>query len=785
MNILLNLKLISRSWRRNKLFFIISLFSLTVGLGCTNLLMTFFIHEYNVESQTPDRNQIYALRQDSPMEEGKKVAYATLDASNQVKEKYAEVEDLLQLNRIPANICKYNDMKYENPLFICADSTLNHFFHYTTLEGSLLEALTTPARIAVSEAFARKIFGKENGVGKILEITQAGGEVKSYQVAAIVQERTQSLLHFDLLTSIPHDFWGGVTLLKLKLGSMPEALEEKLKKDQIPTMTPGETQYYVDPLKALCFSPSHESKQQIIPYIQHSDVQLLYIGLVSALLVLAIACFNYTNLSLSRTFQQLKMIHIEKLMGAKLKEIRTQLFCDAALTVFLAFLLSMLLINDLLSWFNELVSARLTFSFFFSWQILPLLLIFIFIMAILPGWYISRRLSRQTLSEYRQSYTGRKKQQLVWILVTIQFLFSIGLIYATTLAQNQIDLIKANGYRYENTIEVGETYSGPLIAFYQELKQINGIESMTLSMSSVMNSWMRELPVRQADGSIKHHYVIHIPTDTTFLSTMHIRQIAGIPSAKAREEYGHPVFINENYARFLDVDASQIGHKLNEFDTMSDTLSVIAGIIENFPFNSLEEEVSGQQISFVPESNLAQVGMYIQIRLLPEIRTETLVLIKKLWTKVNGDKTFQYIDMHQKFMERNYKVFMLSRILISYSFIALILTCFGLFGISWYAVRHRTREIAIRKVHGATNWQIVWLLNRSFLRQILIAYIIAIPITWWLMQHWREQFAYQGTITVWDFLSPIVIVIAITFVTVSIHSYLSARSNPVNSLKTE
>lgn len=785
MNILLNLKLISRSWRRNKLFFIISLFSLTVGLGCTNLLMTFFIHEYNVESQTPDRNQIYALRQDSPMEEGKKVAYATLDASNQVKEKYAEVEDLLQLNGIPANICKYNDMKYENPLFICADSTLNHFFHYTTLEGSLLEALTTPDRIAVSEAFARKVFGKENGVGKILEITQAGGEVKSYQVAAIVQERTQSLIHFDLLTSIPRDFWGGVTLLKLKLGSMPEALEEKLKKDQIPTMTPGETQYYIDPLKALCFSSCHESKQQIIPYIQHSDVQLLYIGLVSALLVLAIACFNYTNLSLSRTFQQLKMIHIEKLMGAKLKEIRTQLFCDAALTVFLAFLLSMLLINDLLPWFNELVSARLTFSFFFSWQILPLLLIFIFIMAILPGWYISRRLSRQTLSEYRQSYTGRKKQQLVWILVTIQFLFSIGLIYATTLAQNQIDLIKANGYRYENTIEVGETYSGPLIAFYQELKQINGIESMTLSMSSVMNSWMRELPVRQADGSIKHHYVIHIPTDTTFLSTMHIRQIAGIPSAKAREEYGHPVFINENYARFLDVDASQIGHKLNEFDTMSDTLSVIAGIIENFPFNSLEEEVSGQQISFVPESNLAQVGMYIQIRLLPEIRTETLVQIKRLWTKMNGDKAFQYIDMHQKFMERNYKVFMLSRILISYSFIALILTCFGLFGISWYAVRHRTREIAIRKVHGATNWQIVWLLNRSFLRQILIAYIIAIPITWWLMQHWREQFAYQGTITVWDFLSPIVIVIAITIVTVSIHSYLSARSNPVNSLKTE
>ena len=127
----------------------------------------------------------------------------------------------------------------------------------------------------------------------------------------------------------------------------------------------------------------------------------------------------------------------------------------------------------------------------------------------------------------------------------------------------------------------------------------------------------------------------------------------------------------------------------------------------------------------------------------------------------------------------------LSRILISYSFIALALTCFGLFGISWYAVRHRTREIAIRKVHGASNWEIVWLLNRSFLWQILVAYIIAIPITWLLMQHWLEQFAYRISATQWNFLTPVLIVLVITTITITIHSYLSARTNPVNSLKAE
>lgn len=141
--------------------------------------------------------------------------------------------------------------------------------------------------------------------------------------------------------------------------------------------------------------------------------------------------------------------------------------------------------------------------------------------------------------------------------------------------------------------------------------------------------------------------------------------------------------------------------------------------------------------------------------------------------------------LHKEFMLRNNKVIILSRILISYSFIALALTCFGLFGISWYAVRHRTREIAIRKVHGASNWEIVWLLNRSFLWQILVAYIIAIPITWLLMQHWLEQFAYRISATQWNFLTPVLIVLVITTITITIHSYLSARTNPVNSLKAE
>ena len=115
----------------------------------------------------------------------------------------------------------------------------------------------------------------------------------------------------------------------------------------------------------------------------------------------------------------------------------------------------------------------------------------------------------------------------------------------------------------------------------------------------------------------------------------------------------------------------------------------------------------------------------------------------------------------------------------------MVLTCFGLFGISWYAVRHRTREIAIRKVHGALNRQIVWALNRSFLWQILTAYTIAIPLVWWRMEHWLAQFAYRASATWWNFVLPLALVLVVTGITVTIHSYRAARSNPTESLKTE
>lgn len=788
---LMNIKLIIRSWWRNKTYFLISLFSLTVGLACTNLLVTFFIHEYNIESTNPHRENIYVLRQDSPMEEGELTTYATVQAAEQIRNNYAEVESMLRMNTLTSTHYEHQGNRMADALTLQIDSTLLHFFPYEVKEGSLKEALTTPGQMALTETYAQKVFGKKSCIGEVMESINAKGERKSYRIAAVLKERPQSFLQFDMLTAIDNSFFGGVTLLRLPPGTDKDALLQKIKDDKVPTLIPGETDYHIHPIKEIYFASRSNSKQQPLPYLHQTDVQLLYIALFSALLVLAIACFNYSNLNFSRTLQQLKMIHIEKLMGAKLREIRMQLFLDAALTVLISFLLSLLLINDILVLLNEFGSIHLPYRFFFSWQVLPVLLSFVLLLAIIPGIYISRRLSRQSLSQFRLQYTGQSRQRIVWALVTIQFILSLGLVYATLTARSQMSLIKSRASRYENLIEIGDMFSGPALQpFQQKLAQVEGVEATTLSSNSVLGGFIMQLIVKQPDGSEEMRSKAFLDTEVSFFPMMQVRLLEGLAPEEAIEKYGSPFYINENYARWMNIRPEDIGTKTKKDlapENYPNAENILAGIFENMPTNSLQETIMAQEITLHDSgsTDLTKSGKYLQIRLNPEKRKEALEEMERIWKEMFEGQPFIYQDMHQMFMQRNQEVMQLSTVLNTYSLIALLLTCFGLFGISWYAVRQRIREIALRKVHGASTFNIVWLLNRPFFIQIGIAYLIAMPIAWWLMQHWLEQFVERAEPHIGLFILPLLLVGVVSFATVSLHTLLAAKANPLESLKTE
>lgn len=782
------LKMILRSWWRNKVFFLVSVASLALGLACTNLLMTYFVHEHGLEGRNPDRDRIVFLRQDDPMTEGKRVAFAAAEIPPRLKNSYAEVEDILRLGKLDLLYCKVNEQKVEGDfMMLSADTTLTRFFDYHAAEGNLEQALREPGKMALSAACARSLFGGKQAVGKQVEVHMRFGETRTYEVAAVLKERGQSLMRFDMLVAHDPDFfWGGLTLLKLSKGTNAARLADKINADKVPTMLPDQTKYYLDPLEAVCFTTPDDASQQVLDYISQTPVQTLYISLLAAVLILVIACCNYTNMSLSRLLQQLRMIHVEKLMGSTLRNIRLQLFGDAFLTVVLAFLLSILLVNDCLAVFNGLLGSQLTMGFFFSSQMLPWLLAFILVMSVIPAWYISRRLSRLSFSQYRTLYGGRRKQRFVAVLVTVQFAISIGLLLATLVARNQMSLTERQASRYENCIETGDMFSPPAGPFKAELeKRVQGIESVTLSFSSVLNAWISQLTVQRPGGEEIRTHLLKLAGDSTLVRTLGLELLEGGSVEQIQQRYAYPVLVNESFVRTLVPEGSPVGRSLREFDTAAeDTLSVIAGVIRDFPINSLEEEIAPAVVSISPMAHLEK-AFCLQIRLHPENRAETLQQIEAVWNELHPGQPFQYTDMHQDFMKRNGKVLSLSRILTFYALIGLLLTGFGLFGIAWYATRQRIREISIRKVHGATRGQIIWLLNKPFCLYAAVAYVLAMPVAWWLMQRWLEQFAYRAPLSAGIFVWPLVVVWGVSALIVCLQGWMLSRVKPVEAMKNE
>ena len=782
------LKMILRSWWRNKVFFLVSVASLALGLACTNLLMTYFVHEHGLEGSNPDRDRIVFLRQDDPMNEGKRVAYAAADIPQRLKDSYAEVEDYLRLGKLDMLSCKVDGRKVDgNLILLSADTTLTRFFNYRTAQGSLEQVLHRPDQVALSAACARRLFGGGEAFGRHIEVQSESRGRQTYQVAAVLEERGQSLLQFDMLTAQTSDYWGGPTLLKLSPGADAVRLADKINADQVPTLMPGQTKYHLDPLEAVCFTTPDDASQQTLDYISQTPVQTLYISLLAAVLILVIACCNYTNMSLSRLLQQLRMIHVEKLMGGTLRSIRLQLFGDAFLTVVLAFILSMLLVNDCLAVFNGLLGSRLTMGFFFSSRMLPWLLVFVLVMSVVPAWYISRRLSRLSFSQYRTLYGGRRKQRFVAVLVTVQFAISIGLLLATLTARRQMRLTERQADRYADCIEIGDGFGAPLAPLKAELeKRVQGIESVTLSNGPVLNAWIRQLTVKRPDGSEVHTNLLALEGDTSLLHTLRMEQLSGERPARLLEQMARPVLVNESFVRQLvPADTDPVGRSLREFDAEADdSLAVVAGVVRDFSVNSLEEAVTPLVVSLLSESGL-QKAACLQIRLRPESRTEALQQIESVWDEMNPGQPFRYTDMHQDFMERNEKVLSLSHLLTFYALIGLLLTGFGLFGIAWYATRQRIREISIRKVHGATRGQIIWLLNKPFCLYAAVAYVLAMPVAWWLMQRWLEQFAYCAPLSVGIFVWPLVVVWGVSALIVCLQGWMLSRVKAVEAMKNE
>ena len=501
----ITLKLIFRSWWRNKLFAVISLLSLTVGIACTNLLITYVIYEAGIEADNPNKPRIVYMAQDSPLASGEQVSFIVGDIPTRLKAEYPEVEDYLRMSVTDDPFILIGENKFDPITILTADPSLPRFFPYETVAGDLEKALSTPGMIALSETQARRFFGSEDPIGQVLR-TQSTytREDKTYEVAAVVKEYPRAYLDFDALVGADDSFNGGVTLLLVNDRFDRESFAEKLKADKVPTFQGEVGRYYFYTLQESYFQDETYT-QEYIPYIHRNQKDLLYVGLFSAILILAIACFNYVNLSFTRILQQVKMIYTQKMMGASPGEIRRQLFLDTFLTVCAAFLLSLPLMLDFLPTFNRMMSGRVSIGFFLSGAVLPVILLFILALSVIPAFYMSQRIAALSHAGYRELASGGRKQRLITALSIAQFAISIGLVFATITVRGQLSLTRANGDRYRGLIEVTDWSGEHIQAFAQEISGDPAIEEMSLAKGALFNFMLRQLILKDEQGNERYY----------------------------------------------------------------------------------------------------------------------------------------------------------------------------------------------------------------------------------------------------------------------------------------
>lgn len=779
------LKLVMRSWWRNKTFSIISIVSLAIGIACTNLLSVFVIHEYNLEADNPNRERIYMLDQDSPLQPGERACYTVGGIPEMIKEKHPEITDHLCLNNLGMNYIEISNIRFDPIIIVTANPSFTHFFPHKVLNGDLNEVLTQPNKIALTEACARKYFGKQNPIGKLITTGHNSGEAQTYQVAAVLQSRDQSYISFDALTRNEETNNGGLCLLMANRPLDTKKFAEQINKDNLHTFVP-DGKYGVYSLQDSYF---RKYTQEGFLFLNSRQMTLLYAGLISAILILLIACFNYINLNFSRLLQQVRMIQTEKLMGATKKDINRQLFLDTFLTVMTAFILSLLITHDLTPVFNSIVSSNIQTAFFFNRQALPVIGLFIFLLSVIPSVYISRKIGKLSASGYREFFTGNKKRRIVTGLSIAQYTVSIGLIISTLTVNNQLRFIQDEGERYKGIIEVGAwgvDYSY-MPAFVQEVKQIPGVENATMMGSRLLNMGLSTTNFKNPDGTESLFMKAYYMAGRDFLKTLKIKLIQGIDPDKALEQFKEPVYITQKYADIMiPRGENPVGNQLSKYDKVDEekhkTGTIVAGIVEDIFANSMEEEVFPSVIYIMDDND--QRFAFAEIKLGKD-RRKAITAIRKAWENMNPAKYFTYIDIYQEFMQRNSRTTEMAELMIMYSLISLFLTCFGLFGMALYATEQRTKEIGIRKVNGASTFSIMLLLNRQFVNWIGTAFMIAVPLSWLFLNRWLEHFAYHIEMSVFHFLLGGIIVLLVTLLTVSWHTYRAASGNPVKSLKND
>lgn len=803
-------KLAWRNLMKYKFISFINLFGLTIGLTCCLLILTYILNELSYDKYNKNADRIYRVTRTFYDGNGKEMLNLSTVAppfGYYLPTDFPEIEKMTRLLNNGTTPLRYKDKLINEPNVYFADGNLFDVFTVDVLKGNPKTALSEPFSVMLTEETAKKYFGNENPINKVLRANnqfdvKVTGVYKAFPSNAHIHPNI--LVSFNTLNDTAvygaenlRTNWGNNSFFTYIL--LPKNYNIESMKARFPAFLDkhmagqyGATQ----PSKATKLDLQKLTDIHLYSHTDYEaepngDINRVYIFSAIALFVLLIACINYMNLSTARSALRAKEIGIRKVVGASKKELVAQFLSESVLLTWSAIIIAFVLLYLLLPWLNKISGQNLFINILLKWQVLLPLFLAPFVVGIISGIYPAMFMSSfQPVKTLKGLFkVGGSSISFRKVLVVTQFAISIILIITTVVVFQQLRYMQNASLGYNKDHLITMSYNNQLDnqyeAFRNTLLQNSNIKDVARS-SRIPTGRLLDGMGAQAPGNDS---MVPVKADIRFLAT----DYDFIPT------YQIPLAAGRNFSRSFGTDTSNfiineaavkaIGWKSNDQAVGKDFKygqfsGHIIGVVKDFHFESLHQAITPLVFVLPPPQNS---GFYnkISIKISGKNIDASLATLKNTWQKFLPDLPYQYSFFDENFAKLYDAEHKQETIFTTFACIAIFIACLGLFGLSAFAISQRVKEIGVRKVLGASTSTIVTLLSKEFLKLVLIAAIIAIPVAWYAMHNWLQDFAYRISIHWWVFLFAAIAAAFIALITVGMQAIKAATANPAKSLRME
>jgi len=764
---------------------LLSIGGLSLGIAIALVLGWWAINEMKFDRFNDDANQIYRVcREGFLNNETVKIGTVFGPLSRVAKENLPQIQESIRLTTTTKERFQVGELvNYEESIYL-ADSNFFQFFNYPIKTGDINSCFNDPDEIVITESLAIKYFADKNPIGETVNLFN-----RDWQVSAIMFDVPyNSHLQFDAICamsgipSFDNDGWGNRdmygTYVKIAENADKEDLAKSitaLAQENFPPYSQIDIHHILQPLSDIHFNTEFYR----FDYALKSDKRFVMIFLFMAIAILVIACINFTNLFISTSFLRAKSIGLKKANGASKGSLIREFYLETTLYVLLSVTAGIGISILFLPLFNQLANSNIVFDFsnvFFLTLLAGITVLTIIMAGTFPAFHLTKFKAAASL---KGTFNGRNISALQKGLVILQFAASIVLLVTVVSIKRQVNFVQSAdlGFNKSNMVYVDATgaFSESYETIKQELEKSHAILEVT-AKNCIPSDWNQGVGISTQETR-ENPYIMEVcSVKDNYLDLMEIRVVKGENISNYHDSLNY-VMVNEQAASVLGIDKNP----LDQIVYNGEDPYIVKGVLEDIKTKSLHSRVDPQvynKLSAVEEGNV------LMIRISDDTQS-ALKAIETKWNEANPDYPFEYQFLDTTYDGLYHNEIRAGKIVTWGMCIALFITMIGLFAMARYSTERRTKEIGLRMVNGAELIDILVLLNKDFLKWVLIALVIAVPISWYAVNGWLNSFAYRTGLSWWIFGIAGIIAVSIALTTVSWQTFLAARRNPIEALRYE